>query len=131
MIADEIRQESNGKRFIIGYYTDVRLEARPPEKSLFVHAAITELSEGEHEASVTLRNMTKKKTLKLEPDRFRSSGPDDIFLLITELQGFTFPSPGTYRVEINVDGVKRGQTYVSLRFPEEEVQEEEAGEATG
>src|SRR3954453_10367660 len=120
IVADEIRQETNGKWIIVGYYTDVKLEKRPSPRSLFIHAAITRLKKGKHEVSLVLRSLTEKKMLRLTGDKFDSPGPDEIIMYVAELVDFSFPYTGAYRFEINVNGEKRGETFVSVSFPLDE-----------
>lgn len=120
IVADEIRQETNGKWLIVGYYTDVKLDKPPAKRSLFVHAAIEDVSPGEHEVSIVVRNFARKKRLKIEGDKFTIPTTENLILYVAELEEFTFPSAGLFSFEIHVDGTKLGETYVNLSFPEVE-----------
>lgn len=126
-MAEELRQEVSGKWIAIGLYTDVTLDKAPDPKTLRIFATATDLSQGTHEVSVVLIDLTHSRKIKLPPRPFEASGPDEIVQLILEMKEFRFPSSGAYRYEILIDRKRAAENYIVVEFPEEE-DEAESGE---
>ncbi|HEX8239056.1 MAG TPA: hypothetical protein VF574_04870 [Allosphingosinicella sp.] len=117
VVADEIRQEANGKWLIVGYYTDVKLEKAPGRKPLFIHSVVSGISPGEHDIEILILNIAGKKKMLVPSDRFTCPSPDHVLLFVSELEDFQFPNPGDYQVQVMIDGKKCGDTVFSVAFP--------------
>jgi hypothetical protein len=124
LVADSIRQERNGKLFLIGVYTNVKLTEKPNPGSLFIHAILRSIPQGSHELSISVIDLKNEKQMITNGPPFDSPSPKNLIPLAIEIEDFSFPSSGSYVFQLLLDDKPLGEHIVSITFPEADVVEE-------
>lgn len=127
-LAEDVRQEMNGKLIAVGVYTAVTLDAAPGPRTMRIFVTVTDLTEGEHKISAVFHDLTLSRRVVLDPRPFEASGPDEVLPFILEMANFRFPSRGGYYYEILIDGDKAGENYITIDFPEDSGEDTPKGE---
>lgn len=119
VVADDIRQETNGKYLIVGSYLEVRLDYVPEQerRSIFVVSTITGVPAGRHSIRLRIADLNGKRTFEPGPDYYESTGEDAIGFLIQELKDFYFPTVGSYRFSLLLEEEELGALTINVWFP--------------
>lgn len=127
VVADDLRQEANGKYLIVGSYLDVRLDYVPEleKRPIFVVSTITGFPEGRHSLRLKITDLNGMRTFEATPDEFESTGEDAVGLFIQEIKDFYFPSIGSYRFSILLGDEELGALTINVWFPTSKVAAED------
>jgi len=108
LVADRVISEDNGKKGIIGTFTQfnaLQFPARFPP--WFVYAAVTNLVD-EHSFSLNVVNDETQQVVFAASGQFRGDRPRKVVELVVPGVNVVFPSPGTYNLLFNIDGQQLG-----------------------
>ena len=108
LAADRVISEDNGKKGIIGTFTQfnaVQFPARFPP--WFVYAAVTNLADA-HSFSLNVVNDGTQQVVFSAAGQFTVDQPRKVVELVVPMLSVVFPAPGTYNLLFNVDGQQIG-----------------------
>jgi hypothetical protein len=112
LVADRVISEDNGKKGIIGTFTQfnaVQFPARFPP--WFVYAAVTNLADA-HSFSLNVVNDETQQVVFSAAGQFTVDQPRKVVELVVPMLNVVFPAPGTYNLLFNVDGQQIGSRLI-------------------
>lgn len=112
LVADRVISEDNGKKGVIGTFTQfnaLQFPARFPP--WFVYAAVTNLVD-EHSFSLNVVNDETQQVVFSAAGQFRVDRPRKVVELVVPVVNVVFPSPGTYNLLFNIDGQQLGSRLI-------------------
>lgn len=108
LAADRVITEDNGKKAIIGTFTQFNARQFPAVfPPWFVYAAVTNLAD-EHSFSLNVVNDGTQQVVFSAAGQFKVDQPRKVVELVIPMVNVVFPSPGTYNLLFNVDGEQIG-----------------------
>ncbi len=118
LVADSVRQERNGKLLIVGVYTRVKLKERPEPGSLHVFTIVRSIPVGTHDIAIKIIDQTSKKVMITEGPSIEVAAPNELRQMGIEIRDFSFPSSGSYKFQLLIDGNAVGEHIVNIEFPQ-------------
>jgi len=108
LAADRVITEDNGKKAIIGTFTQFNAPKFPAVfPPWFVYAAVTNL-EDSHSFSLNVVNDETQQVTFSAAGTFAVDAPRKVVELVIPMVNVVFPAPGTYLLMFNVDGQQIG-----------------------
>jgi hypothetical protein len=108
LAADRVITEDNGKKAIIGTFTQFNARQFPAVfPPWFVYAAVTNLA-GPHSFSLNVVNDETQQVVFSAAGQFTVDQPRKVVELVVPMLNVVFPIPGTYNMLFNVDGQQIG-----------------------
>lgn len=108
LAADRVITEDNGKKAIIGTFTQFNAPKFPAVfPPWFVYAAVTNLAEA-HTFSLNVVNDETQQVIFSAAGKFQVDAPRKVVELVVPMVNVVFPVPGTYLLLFNVDGQQIG-----------------------
>jgi len=113
LVADRVIEEKNGKKGIIGTFTNFHARSFPASfPPWFIYAALTNV-EGEHDFAVNLvQSQTNQVVLGLS-GKFNSCSRDQVVELVAPILRAVFPTEGKYDLTFQVDTFPLGARVLS------------------
>jgi hypothetical protein len=110
--ADRVITEDNGKKSIIGTFTQFHARQFPAVfPPWFVYAAVTNLAEA-HSFSLNVVNDETQQVVFSAGGQFTVDQPRKVIELVIPMLNVVFPAPGTYNLLFNVDGQQIGSRLI-------------------
>jgi len=108
LVADRVISEDNGKKGIIGTFTQFKAPRYPAVfPPWFVYAAVTNLADA-HSFSLNLVNDETQQVIFSAGGQFAVDQPRKVVELVVPMFNVVFPVPGTYNLLFNIDGGQIG-----------------------
>lgn len=115
LFADHILEEKNGKKSIIGVFTNINAERFPlPYPKFGVYAAVTNLV-GKHDFALNLVNDETQQVVVALSGGFESQDPLGVIEITPILQMVIFPKPGKYHLTFVIDGNQIGSRVLTVQ----------------
>jgi hypothetical protein len=112
LAADRVISEDNGKKAIIGTFTQFNAPKFPAVfPPWFVYAAVTNLDDS-HTFSLNVVNDGTQQVVFSAAGQFTVDQPRKVVELVVPMLSVVFPAPGTYTLLFNVDGQQIGSRLI-------------------
>ncbi len=114
VMADRVITEDNGKKGIIGTFTQFHARQFPAFfPPWFLYAAVTNL-QGDHAFSITVASDESQQVVFSVNGQFSVDDPRKVVELVVPVLHAPFPAAGTYAVIFQVDGEQIGSRLLEV-----------------
>lgn len=115
LFADHIITEKNGKRGIIGTFTNITSEKFPAVfRPWHIYAAVTNI-EGNHEFALNLVKDDTSQVILPISGQIGSKESKAVIELDFDVTGAVFPAPGDYNLTLLIDGNQVGTRILEVK----------------